>query len=178
MRQRFESAPDRPQDRPFSIRPGVPADAPAIRRVHESSIRGLGPARYMAAEVESWVGVLTDQGYVDHMATGEIFLVAETPADGVVAFCSRQDDEVKALYVAPAWVGRGVGTALLALAEAAIAEAGHAKVRIGASLTGESFYTARGYVVVGRHLWTTRGGLAIASVDMERPLPGPGGKRS
>jgi putative acetyltransferase len=159
----------------FSIRAARPEDAPAIRHVHESSIRGLGPAAYTAAEVESWVGVLAVEKYVEAMMLGdEAFIVAEAaPAedgDGVVAFCSWTRDEVKGLYVAPGWARRGVGTALLRLAEAAIAAAGHRTIRLGATLVGRPFYESRGYGIVRHKPWKTRGGLVIDTLDMEKQV--------
>jgi predicted N-acetyltransferase YhbS len=161
---------------PFSIRAARPEDAPAIRRVHEASIRTLGLAAYTPAEVESWVGVLTDRKYVEAMVLGgEAFVVAEDadpPGDGVIAFCSWSEDEVKGLYVAPGWARRGVGSALLRLAEAAIKAAGHDPIRIGATLVGQPFYEAHGYRVVRPKKWKTRGGLLIDTVDMEKVFGG------
>jgi predicted N-acetyltransferase YhbS len=78
---------------------------------------------------------------------------------------------VKGLYVAPAWARRGVGGALLRQAEAAIVAAGHRRIRIGASLSGQAFYERHGYRVVDRHGWKTRGGLVSAALAMERVLP-------
>lgn len=153
----------------FLIRPATPDDAVAIRRVHESSTRGLGTAVYTADEVESWVGVLTDEGYRWAMTEGgESFIVAATADDGVVAFCSWTGDEVKGLYVAPGWARRGIGLALLRQAEAAIIAAGHRAIRIGATLVGQPFYQAHGYRVVCQEKRKTRGGLLIDTLDMEK----------
>jgi putative acetyltransferase len=63
-----------------------------------------------------------------------------------------------------------VGRTLLERAEAAIAAAGHGKIRVGASLTGRPFYEAQGYVVVREREWTTRGGLKTAVLEMEKRL--------
>jgi len=159
----------------FSIRAARVDDAPAIRRVHEGSIRGLGPAAYSPAEVDSWVGVLSDAKYVEAMTQGgELFIVAEAAeaalADGIVAFCAWMGDEVKGLYVAPDWVRRGVGTALLRQAEAAIAAMGHRTIRIGATLVGRPFYEAHGYAVLRHKPWKTRGGLVIDTLDMAKQV--------
>jgi putative acetyltransferase len=155
--------------RGFVIRPATPADAVAIKRVHEDSIRGLGPAAYRRDEVESWVGVLRAEGYVEAMTDGgERFLIAEDGTGTAVAFCSYKEDEIMGLYVAPGWARRGVGSALLRRGEAAIAAAGHTRIRIGAALSGQLFYEAHGYRVVRQRKWNTRGGLEIDVVDMEK----------
>lgn len=154
----------------FAIRPAALDDAPAIRRAHEGSIRGLGPLAYAPDEVESWVGVLSDDKYRAAMLTGERFNVADAMADGVIAFCGWIGDEVKGLYVVPSWARRGVGSALLRAAEADITAAGHRLISIGATLVGRPFYQAHGYEVVHHQRWKTRGGLMIDTVDMEKAV--------
>jgi putative acetyltransferase len=151
------------------LRAGTPADGPALRDLHEASIRAFGISAYSAAEVESWVGVLEPNRYGEAMTKdGEIFLLA-VAADGALAgFCSYKADEVIGLYVAPDWGRRGIGSALLAAAEAAIAASGHDRIRIGASLSGRAFYEAKGYRVVADRVWKSRGGLEMAALDMEK----------
>jgi len=156
------------------FRRGAPDDASAILRVHRHSILSLGRETYDLAEVESWAAGLVPEGYVKAMTDGgETFIVA-VAADGALAgFCSFKDDEVKGLYVAPEWVRRGVGSALLQQAEAAIAACGHGRIGIGAALSGQAFYERHGYGVVERHGWKTRGGLVITALAMEKKLSAP-----
>jgi len=110
--------------------------------------------------------------YVDAMHEGgEIFIVAAA-RDGVLAgICSFKGDEVKGVSVAPEWARQGVGSALLGHAEAAIAAAGHRRIRIQASLSGQAFYERHGYRIVDRYGWKTRGGHVIAALAMEKVLP-------
>jgi len=144
-------------------------DGTALLSVHRRSILTLGRAGYTEKETRSWAAKLVPEGYGRAMTEGgETFEVALDPQGRVVAFCSRKDDEVMGLYVAPDWARQGVGTALLARAEAAIEAAGHGRVLIGASLTGQAFYEAMGYHVFERRLWKTRGGLEIAVLAMEK----------
>ena len=72
--------------------------------------------------------------------------------------------------MAPDWARRGVGSALLRHAEAAIAAAGHRRIRLGASLSGQAFYERHGYLIIDRHGWTSRGGLVMAALAMEKQL--------
>ncbi len=119
----------RPQG--IRLRAGTPANGPALRDLHEASIRAFGISAYTPVEVESWVGVLEPHRYGEAMTKyGEVFL--------------------------------------LAAAEAAIAAAGHGRIRIGASLSGRAFYEAKGYRVVADRVWKSRGGLDMAALDMEK----------
>ena len=153
----------------FTIRVGVPEDGAALLQVHRRSILTLGRASYTEKETRSWAAKLVPEGYGQAMTEGgESFEVALDPGGQVIAFCSRKDEEVMGLYVDPDWARQGIGTALLARAEAAIAEAGHSRVLIGASLTGQAFYETHGYRLFERRIWKTRGGMEIAVLAMEK----------
>jgi putative acetyltransferase len=158
----------------MQFRSGTPDDAAEIMRVHRTAILSLGLATYGLAEVESWATGLVPEGYVKAMTEGgETFIVAAAADDGLAGFRSFKDDEVKGLYVAPACARRGVGGALLRQAEAAIAAAGHRRIRLDAALSGQAFYERHGYRVTERHSRKTRGGLVIPVVDMEKALAAP-----
>jgi len=153
-----------------AIRAGTTGDAPLICRVHEESIRGLGPRAYSRAEVESWVTGLQPDRYAWGMTHGGYaYFVAEVPGTGVIGFCCYAAGEVAALYILPQWTGRGIGSALLGRAERDIEAAGHERIRVVAALNSVGFYLARGYREIRRHDWKTRGGLIVAAVDMEKP---------
>ena len=154
-----------------SIRAAGPDDADELLRVHRSAILELTQHAYTPAEIRSWAARLEAGGYIRAMEQrGERFHVALGAGGGVVGFYGRVDAEVMALYVDPAWARRGVGTALLAHAERAIAADGHAKVKIGAALSGRDFYLARGYGVDARVDWETRGGLVLEACDVSKVL--------
>ena len=156
---------------PPIIRAATPADGEAIMAVHRASILGLGIAAYAAEEVESWAAGLKPEGYGWAMTEGgEAMEVAEDSRGRIVAFCSWKADEVCGLYVHPDAARRGLGGAMLARAEAAIAACGHRAIRVGASLSGRPFYERHGYRVTRHKDWKTRGGLVIAALDMEKRL--------
>lgn len=154
------------------IRAGVLADAAAFAAVQRASIDGLATPHYTPEEAASWADGLAPAVYLDAMLRGERFLVAERRG-AVAGFCSFRDDEIVGLYVRPEQARRGIARALLARAEAAIAAAGIGRIRLCASLPGRAFYEAAGYRAVGEKSWSTRGGLTIRVVEMERRL-GPG----
>jgi GNAT superfamily N-acetyltransferase len=156
------------------IRAGTPGDAPFIQRVHEESIRGLGPRCYSRAQVESWASGLTLGGYVRAMNQGgERFLLAEPETGGgrLASFCSFAGDRIIGLYTHPHWAGRGVAGALLARAEAAITGDGHELIGITATLVGRAFYEKHGYRVLQPRDSRTRGGLVVAVLEMEKRFP-------
>lgn len=155
------------------IRPAVPADGAAIMAVHVASILGLGQGHHTRAELESWAAGLAPEFYGQAMTElGEHFEVACDGTGRILAFSSWKDDEVCSLYVHPGAARRGLGSLLLRRVEAAIAGNGHGSIRISASRPGRAFYERHGYRVVAEKGWTTRGGLVIGALDMEKARPG------
>ncbi|MGH6987954.1 MAG: GNAT family N-acetyltransferase [Caulobacteraceae bacterium] len=74
----------------------------------------------------------------------------EGETNGLVHF---EGDFVHALHVHPAWARRGVGSALMDLAEAEIARAGHPAVRLETdtfNAPARAFYAARGFTEADR----------------------------
>lgn len=154
------------------IRPAVPDDAEATRRVlvetwHDTYDPLLGPAK---------VAEITGQWHTAGVLAGQIgepgasFLVAEhagrlighalarEPQPGVL-FLSR-------LYVLPAWQRRGVGARLLGAALERHPGAAVVRLNVGAENgKGVAFYRRHGFVAVGEQ---AREGLR--SLRMEKAL--------
>lgn len=84
---------------------------------------------------------------------GLLFVVAEVDGE-VVGFVDWDGDFVNALHVGSDHARSGVGGRLMDHAEAAIAAAGHAQVRLETdtfNTRSQAFYAGRGYVEAGRY---------------------------
>jgi GNAT superfamily N-acetyltransferase len=131
-------------------------DASAIASAHLDSIRQIGPTFYSRDIVETWASGITPDGYVGAMEGGEVFFVATGKLDGepvVLGFSSHRVDDAQdgvSVYVRGAAARRGIGTALLRLAEAAAVAHGAASIQIQASLAGVAFYKSNGFEEVHR----------------------------
>lgn len=88
------------------------------------------------------------------------------------AILNPPTSEVEAVFVAPADIRRGLGRQLLAHLEAAARNAGAHKLGLDASLNAVPFYTAAGYQVLSNGVHTTRAGVEIACVRMQKSLDG------
>ena len=155
------------------LRQATPGDAPFIQRVHEESIRGSPGNIYSRAELESWAGGLKAERYVWAMNHGgETFLVADVVngSGALAGFCSYDSSRIDGLYIHPEWTGRGLASAMLGRAEAAIRASGARCIYIGASLIARPLYEKHGYAVVCRRGWKTRGGLVMEAFDMEKEI--------
>ncbi len=102
----------------FALRPAVASDAPAIAEVYLRSFRhayrsGLVRLAHDDADVRRWVRQV--------MLPNDAVTVA-TSCGIVVGYTASTPRWLNHLYVDPAWIGRGVGRALLAHAKSVLTE--------------------------------------------------------
>ena len=125
---------------------------------------------YPPEQIDAWASPGRIEQYQFAIAQHEFYVAV---ADGsVVGFSEldREQGEVKAVYVEPAWSRRGVGRALLAELERAARGHHLAELRLEASLTAEPFYLALGYRFVARRTHILSSGDALACVEMRKAL--------
>jgi putative acetyltransferase len=164
----------------FETRQAHPSDADAIALAHRDSIRSIGPRFYPPEVVDAWGAGLTGEVYLRAMTGGEIFYIATGRVDGlplVLGFASDYPIEGSthgtSVYVRGCAARRGIGSALLRLAEAHAAAAGAARVHVEASLAGVEFYKANGFIEIGRGTTRLMSGRTIDCVFMRKPLRAP-----
>lgn len=153
-----------------------PRDAEAILRAHLDSIRSIGPSFYPPEIVEAWGAGLTPNVYVKAMEGGEAFFVATGQIDGedaVLGFATHRVDDAEdgaSVYVRGIATRRGIGTALLRLAEAHARAHGATRIQIQASLAGVAFYKANGFEELERGEARLMSGRSMPCVLMRKRL--------
>jgi GNAT superfamily N-acetyltransferase len=175
----------------FTLRQAAVADIPTLRELIDASVRGLQAMDYTPAQIE---GALQTVYGVDTqlIADGTYFVVE---AESVIVGCGgwskhktlfggdrwtgredswldpRQDAaKVRAFFVHPNWVRRGIGSMILEACERAAAAAGFTRYEMGATLTGVSLYRARGYVPLQNLEVPLTNGESLAVVRMEKQM--------
>jgi GNAT superfamily N-acetyltransferase len=178
----------------FLIRSAEAADIPELRKLIDSSVRGLQANDYTQAQME---GALENVYGVDTnlIADGTYFVVeAASPKNAMVGcggwsrrktlfggdqFARREDEtldpahdpaKIRAFFVHPEWARRGIATLILETCERAAGAAGFTRLEMGATLTGVPFYRARGYREVERIESPLAGGTFLEIVRMEKTL--------
>lgn len=150
----------------IELRRATDADRVAIARLHEASIRALGPRAYTAEEVASWAAHIVPERYL----IDQLMFVAV--ADGqVIGFGQYHEGEVAAVYVDPEHIGRGAGRALLAKLEEIARADGKTHVFLNAALNSVGFYERCGYRRTREIQYRTRGGALMDVAFMEKDLP-------
>ena len=154
-------------------------DVDAIGVAHRDSIRSIGPRFYSPAVVDDWEDCVTGGLYLAAMRRGEVFFIATDNIDDtavVLGFASDYPIEGTrygtSVYVRGASARRGIGSRLLALAEADAVSRGATSLHIEASLAGVDFYRANGFVEVGRGDTHLQSGRPIACVFMRKDVGG------
>ena len=149
----------------IEIRRATDADRVAIARLHEASIRALGPRAYTAEEVESWATHIYPQRY---RIEQQMFVATDN--NRVVGFGHYHEGEIAAVYVDPEHVGRGVGRALIEKLEEVARDEGMTHLVLNAALNSVGFYETCGYRRTRDIPYRTRGGVLMTCAFMEKDL--------
>ena len=172
-------------------RVATPEDVPGLEALIRRSVHGLQAEHYDAGQREAALGSVFG---VDHrlIADGTYFVAqrggalagcggwsfraamygAHGPAesDGPRVNPRNGPARVRAFFVDPDHARRGVGAALLAASEAAARAQGFTRAALSATLAGEPFYVAHGYVSLARGVAELPGGGELPIVHMEKVL--------
>ena len=177
----------------FSLRQAVPADIPALRVLIDASVRGLQAADYTPNQIE---GALQSVYGVDSqlIADGTYFVIEVLDNPAMVGcggwskrktlfggdhWTGREDAlleprqdaaKIRAFFVHPGWVRRGIGSMILDACESAAAAAGFTLFEMGATLTGVPLYRARGYVSLEQLDVALKNGETLPVIRMEKRL--------
>ncbi len=128
------------------IRRADSVDAESLDAVRRSSILGLSAPSISNEEAERWAGGAGADRITRAIREHSVWVAVREAAFGWIEV---DCDRVNALYVAPEFARRGVGSALLCVAETSIQRAGYAAARLLASRNALDFYLHRGYLRSG-----------------------------
>lgn len=132
------------------IRPARPTDLPGIVAFQQAAISAVDPRTYSAEERGAWARM--PAAGMEQLLANDRYLVADAQRRLVGGAGWEPLDEpaqaaaVRAVFVHPAFHGRGLGARLLGAVEAAIAAAGRRRILVPAALNAVGFYQRLGYV--------------------------------
>jgi GNAT superfamily N-acetyltransferase len=168
---------------PVTIRPATLADRPALRVLHERSLRGLGRGHLSPAAIEA---MLRGEDFADErLIAGGTYFVAfmgnrlvasggwsmEAPrfarTIGAVAVQGDPVPTVRAMFVDPVCARHGLGRRMLEHVEASIAAAGWRRAVLIASPMGLGFYARQGWRPLAE-IALQVGAHAIPSTEMDK----------
>jgi GNAT superfamily N-acetyltransferase len=173
----------------LKIRPAVAADIPVLTEVIAASVRVVQAQDYTESQRES--ALASVYGVDTQLIADGTYFAAEV--DGVIVACGgwskrktlygadhcagREDSlldpakdaaKIRAFFVHPAWIRKGIGTKVLEACESAAIAAGFRRFEMGATLTGVALYQVRGYRAVENIEVPLANGESLAIVRMEK----------
>jgi GNAT superfamily N-acetyltransferase len=175
------------------IRRAIPADVPAIEALIGLSVRALQTQDYSRTQIEGALGTVFG---VDSQLIGDgtYFVLEAVSDDGkAMAGCGgwskrktlfggdrasgredglldplRDSAKIRALFVHPDWARHGIGSKILAACENSAIEAGFKSFELGATLTGERLFRARGYGAIDRIEAPLANGVSLSVIRMSK----------
>src|SRR3954462_6681173 len=167
----------------------VEADAPAITRLMQASIRDHFPRFYDDVQTASAVvhigqpdlELIEDGTYYVHEADGEIVAcggwsrrnrlfagAGDAADDDRLLDPATEPARVRAMFVRGDWTRRGLGRAILEACEDAARAEGFTRFVLGATLAGAPLYRAFGFTDIERFPVTMPDGVTVDCISMER----------
>jgi N-acetylglutamate synthase-like GNAT family acetyltransferase len=177
----------------FHIRLATPADVPALQALIDLSVRTLQAQDYSAAQIEGALGTVF--GIDSQLIADGTYFALETTTGGAkkIIGCGgwskrktlfgsdhgsgredslldplRDNAKIRAFFVHPEWARRGIGSQILEACENAANEAGFQGFELGATITGERLYRARGYQAIERIEVPLANGASLPVIRMSK----------
>jgi GNAT superfamily N-acetyltransferase len=177
----------------ISLRLARSGDEPALHALIETSVRVLQKNDYTREQIDGALGTLL--GLDTQLVADGTYFVAEARAAcaRIIVGCggwshrktlfgsdqaairepnfldpATDSARIRAFFIHPDWVRRGLGSKILEACESAARAAGFSRFEMGATLTGVPLYLARGYHIVERIEVPLRNGAALPIVRMAK----------
>jgi putative acetyltransferase len=151
-----------------------PEDGRRFIDVRNEAVRGIAVKDYPPEVIENWARIpVTEKGlqYLHLNPDREIRLVVEVDGEIVgMGALVVANNELRACYVSPSAIRKGVGSAIIREIERIASQNGVTFLQMNSSITAEPFYKAMGYEVVeyGEHI--LHSGHPMACVKMRKGL--------
>jgi GNAT superfamily N-acetyltransferase len=117
------------------------------------------------------------ENYVRTMASGEERMFVATFGDQIIGFASVAVNGIRAVYVSPDHVRKGIGSQLLGVLEEHAASSQAGVIRLYSSLQAEAFYIKAGYRWLSAVKYPLVGGNFLEAIEMEKQIFGSSGPK-
>lgn len=153
----------------LSLRPYLPADAPALAALFRAAIEDLTGEDYDADQQDAWASAADDEDAFGARLAALLTLVAVGGGTPVGFAALKDNAHVEFLYVHPDAAGTGVARALCDALEALARSRGTKVLTVDASDTALGFFQARGYEAQRRNM-VPRGSEWLGNTTLQKKL--------
>lgn len=135
----------------MKIRLAQDKDYAGIARLHRATVRSVNAKDYPQDIIEIWSMRSSAQRFRGNEDRCKRWVAVE--GDKVIGFVDHSlDGELWGLYVHKDYIGEGIGSRLLGIAEDSIKKAGRKEIILKSTITARGFYQKHGYEVVKKFL--------------------------
>jgi L-amino acid N-acyltransferase YncA len=166
-------------------------DVPAVRRLIDTSVRGLSEPLYSGQQIDSALRYLfgpdsrliADGTYYLAEVDGEVIAAGGWSrrqtlhggdqfkhGDDPLIDPDREPARLRAFFVDPRWARRGIGGLMFHICSTAARAAGFSALELTATLPGEQLYATLGFAVVERGSVSMPDGVTLETALMRRSL--------
>ena len=148
-------------------------DAESFLRTLHDSIRHVASADYPVEVIEGWAPEVSELNvcHVLENPENEIRVIAELDGKVVrVGATVVEQNQLRACYVSPRGLRKGVGTAIVQKLEEIGRQRGVDQFELHATITAEPFYRHLGYTSEERITHRTSAGIEMDAVNMTKKL--------
>lgn len=157
---------------PSTLRPYLPADAPALAAIFRASIATLAEDDYGEDQLAAWMAQADDPAFVQNLAAN-LTLVALVGANPVGFASLKGADQLLMLYVHPGMARHGIGSQLCDALERLAAARGAKKLSGDFSDTALPLLEKRGYEAQRRNT-IALGDVWFGNTTLTKTLAGAG----
>ena len=131
----------------MAIRRARDEDCAAIARLRRQTIRHVNARDYPQDVIRRWSAKENARTLRAGAADCKRWVALDR--DKIVGFCEHDFDGVLSrIYVHKDYLGKGIGSRLLEVAEASLRKQGRTEIRLESTITAKGFYAAKGYRVI------------------------------
>jgi putative acetyltransferase len=157
----------------ITVRPMEPFEGSTFLEMHSRSVRGLGAHSYSPEVLDAWAAKFDPVAITAFLRNpdNEIRLIAEidgTPAGLGAIVVSKS--ELRACYVVPEAVRRGVGAAIVREIERIARQHALKELELLASLNAQPFYERLGYKSEEQTSHVFSSGIRMPAIRMRKRL--------
>jgi len=153
----------------LEIKRATPDDANAAFNIRREAIRSQCIGAYTAEQMALWTRGTAEDGY--SVLMDKPFYLGWVQGEPVATgMLDPDNNEVGALFVLPAFTGRGYGKNMLDHLEKVARASAIEQVVLDATLNAASFYRACGYVGDEQAVYHSPSGLTLACIPMVKRL--------
>lgn len=151
------------------IRKATVADAQPVFEVRIAAINSQCKGHYAPSDLEKWTDGIISPHFVDMVEDKCYVAIVDNRVVGT-GMIDLRSGKIDAVFVCPAFMGKGIGRQVMSYLERLAVEAGVPQLRLEATLNAASFYKAVGFHGEAVSKYCSSSGLSLDCIPMVKDL--------